>query len=100
MSIQDRPTLTLRTGEGRGLDRFGELEPLLQRAHDRSTTGGLGGVDSRELAGHEADFPQLPEAAVDSRQQRATGNRRHEVTRKPPAKLLGNFEADRFCSSA
>ena len=79
-----------------GLTGSGNSRPSLERAHDGRAAGRLRRVDPRQLAVDEADLAQLAEAATDARQQRAAGDRRHEVLREAPAQLLGDFEPERL----
>ena len=44
----------------------------------------------------QADFAELAQSLVDARQQRAAGDRRHDVIGIPPAKLLGDLEPHRL----
>ena len=83
-----------RLGDRRGLDRLGELDPVVQRANDRRAAGRLRGMDARQLPLHQADLAQLAESAHDPRQERPAGHRRHQVLREPPAELLDDLEPD------
>ena len=53
------------------LDRFRELQPLLERADHRRRARRLRRVDPRQLALDQPDFPELAQPLVDARQQRA-----------------------------
>ena len=74
----------------------GMLEPRLERVDDRRAAGGLRRMDARQLAVDEADLAQLAQPANDARQQRAAGDRRHQVLRIAPPELLDDLEAHRL----
>ena len=61
------------------------------------TTGAQPAACAAWIAGRspvdQADLAQLAESLEDARQQRAAGDRRHDVPREAPAELLGDLEA-------
>ena len=76
-----------------GFTGSGNSRSSFERVDDRRAAGRLRGMDRRQIAFDEPDFAKLAEPARDARQQRAAGHRRHDVPRKLPPELFGDFEA-------
>ncbi len=79
-----------------GFTGSGYSSPCEDRVDDRRAAGRLRRVHLRQVAVDEPDLPQLAKPAHDPRQQRAAGDRRDEVLRITPSKLLDDLEPHRL----
>src|SRR6185437_13230236 len=85
-----------RSSNGGGLLRFNFAAPRFNGCADGTTASSLRAEELHVFAFHQAEFNELFECFVNLRNQRTASHGNDNVVRQTPAKVLGDFIANRF----